>query len=200
MAYDDNAVFMPSTGAVYTAPAGTEPPSLEDIDAWVKAGRTGDVGTAWKPIGYTSIDELPELGADIEGGETKGVWENSALRTTAVKTTETLVVSPVEWNEAAAKRRFGAGATLDSKNGRVSHPKEYSPITEAVCVFFVDGDRVLGFHRYKGETSPEGEIKLDTEEFAAAPYKYTFLNPADKPARGYTIGAHLKTVAVGGGA
>lgn len=189
MTYIDEAVYLPGRGAVYKAAEGTEPPTMSDLEAWLAAGREGDIGAAWSTIGYTSIDELPALSSETEGGEPLAVWERAQFRPSQVTEVTSMTVSPVQWDLETAKRRWGAGATLDAETGRIKLPTSYTPVTEAFMVIFVDGDRLLALHFYKAATSPEGDISPDPENFLAQPFKYTVLDHAS--GRGSILGTHL---------
>lgn len=192
-AYQDSAVLMPDHGAVYVAAPGTEPPTLDAIQQWIATGRDGDIAGGWKPIGYTSLDEMPAISAEIEGGKTAGSWENHKLRTTAVTCSESIVVSPIQWSEEPIRRRWGAGAKLDGATGRILRPDTYEAVEDAVLVLFVSGTQVLGLHWWKGASAPEGEIKPSEEAFMALPFKYTFLTMPGKEGAGFILGAHLET-------
>ena len=191
MAYVDEAVYLPGRGAIYKADEGTEPPTMAELESWLAAGRTGDIGTDWSSIGYTSIDELPSLTSETEGGEPMAVWEKAQFRASQVTEITSMTCAPVQWDLETAKRRWGAGATQDPDTGAIKLPTSYTPTTEAFMVIFVDGDRMLVLHFYKASTSPEGDIAPDGEQFLAQPFKYTVLDHAS--GRGNILGTHMKT-------
>lgn len=201
--YIDEAVYLPSEGHVFYAPVGTEPPSLDDVAQWVDSSRQGrikaDGGAEWKPIGYTSIEDLPVLGADSDGGDPLGVWENPQFRTTPITTTDTVSVQPVQWSEIPLTHRFGAGAKLDPATGRVTIPATYQSVEVALMVIIVDGDRPLIVHYYRGASAPDGDLEADREKFLALPVKYTVLNVSGKAGKGNVIAGHLRTAAAGSG-
>lgn len=193
-AYQADAVFQPGRGGIFVAPVGTEPPTLSQFKAYIDGDdRNARLGEAWEPIGYTSADELPQISAETEGGETMGVWEDPAFRVSAITTTESVIVTPVQWGLATIRRRYGKGATLDGDTGRVLKPATYEPVEEALMVVYQDGDRFLANHFWRAATAPEGEIKAETDSFMGAPVKYTPLGMEGKPGKGYLIGYHLKT-------
>ena len=72
--YDDKSVFIPGKGAVLIGAVGAEMPALEEVERWVKAGATGDLGTM-EPLGYTSVEDLPSFDVDTDGGEERRVGE-----------------------------------------------------------------------------------------------------------------------------
>lgn len=190
--YQENAVFQPGTGGVFYAPAGTEPPNLAELRTWGQGDRTRNIGTAWTPAGYTSLDELPGIGSETEGGEKKGVWENADFRMTPITSTDTVSVKPVQWTEVPLSHRFGKGVTWDKKAGKVSVPKTYIPVETALLVVIADGERLLVLHYYLAASAPDGDLELDPENFAALPVKYTVLGMSGKPKMNI-LGYHLQT-------
>lgn len=171
--YRDDAVFIPGRGGVLIAPVGTLPPTASELQQWVDAGAVGALGD-FVPLGYTSSDELPSIDADVEGGEVKGAWENSALRTTKTTITESITVTPIQWSEKPLTHRFGPGV-IDDKKGHFHAPAVYSATEVAMLVVIIDGASVLGIEYYKVSSSPEGGIELDPEAFAGLPVKWTVL-------------------------
>ncbi|WP_273352453.1 hypothetical protein [Corynebacterium resistens] len=178
--YDDKSVFLPGRGAVLIGPVGTEMPSLDEVTKWVKGGMAGDLGKTMSPLGYTSIDDLPKFDVDTDGGEKKGAWENDALRTTQVKTTETITVTPIQWSGEAMQHRFGK-AQVDAQTGKFSVPAAYSASEVALTVVVLDGETPLVFHFYKAASSPDGGIEPKADDFLGFGIKYTILNHQSKP-------------------
>ena len=172
--YRDDAVFIPGRGGVLIAPVGTLPPTASELKQWVDAGAVGALGD-FVPLGYTSADELPSIDADTDGGEVKGAWENSALRTTKTTITESITVTPIQWSEKPLAHRFGPG-TIDGTKGHFHAPAVYSATEVAMLVVIIDGATPLGIEYYKVSSSPEGGIELDSEEFAGLPVKWTVLS------------------------
>ena len=191
--YQRDAVFQPGTGGVYIAPVGTEPPALTDIKTWIDSSdRTGKIGTEWSPIGYTSIEDLPGLEADTEGGEKMGVFEDSSFRVSAITSTDTVLVKPVQWTEIPIKHRFGAGATLDKDKGMITIPKDYVPVECAILVIFIDQGVPLCLYNGRVSSSPDGGIEPDSEQFLAMPIKYTALSAPGTLPYMAIIGYHLQ--------
>ncbi|WP_018297170.1 hypothetical protein [Corynebacterium lubricantis] len=170
--YNDNAVFMPGTGTVMGGADGAEPPTHEEIKAWIAGGMTGSIGT-YVPLGYTSLDELPSLESEIEGGEVKGAWENRALRTTQITQADSWTVTPIQWSEETLKQRFGDNGSIDAATGYFSVPAVYKSTRLSLVVIVVDGDGYLVFQHPRTETKPGDSIEFDTENFVGAPIVYT---------------------------
>lgn len=192
-AYQDEAVLQPGQGGVFHNEVGAEPPTLEEIRAWVEGDRTKGIGTSWTPTGYTSIEELPKIGSETEGGEKKGVWENPSFKTSPIVTTDTISVQPVQWSVIPIQMRFGAGAKHDPATGKISIPQTYTPVEVSLLVVFLDGDTPLVIHYYKASSSPDGDLEPDREEFLALPVKFTVLNAPGKTDAGNIMAYHLQT-------
>lgn len=177
--YRDDAVFIPGRGAVLIAPVGTEPPTADELQQWMSAGATGELGD-FVPLGYTSLDELPGFDSDTEGGETKGSWENPALRTTQVKTTDSVNVTPIQWSETPLTHRFGPGV-LDTGKGHFHTPAVYTSTEVAVLIVVIDGNQGFGILGWKGSSAPGDGIEFDAENFVGLPIKYTLLSQLVQP-------------------
>lgn len=190
--YNDDAVVIPGRGAVLIAEAGTEAPTSDELQQWVKEGAVGALGSFF-PIGHTSLDELPEIETDVEGGEVKGSWENRALRTTPIKLEESITVQPIQWTETPLKHRFGPG-TIEVEKGHFVVPEVYSAQKVSILVVIMDGDRGFGIHYWLAETAPGGSISFSEDEFAALPVKYTILTYTGH-GRQTLVLPHLKTSA-----
>lgn len=192
--YQADAVFQPGVGGVFYNEVGTEPPSLEAVKAWLTGGdRRAEIGTGWRGLGYTSIEDLPGIDSETEGGEKMGVWEDPDFRVSPITSTDTVTVQPVQWSPVPIKHRFGAGATLDGDKGIIRVPKVYTPVEVALIVLFLDGDRPLIVHYYRVSSSPDGGIEPDREQFLAMPIKYTVLGAQGKNESMNILGFHLQT-------
>lgn len=181
--YNDGAVFLPGRGAVLTGDVGADMPSIETVKQWISGGATGELtegDSTMYPLGYTSIDELPNIGADIEGGEVKGVWENAQLRTTRQVVTESIVVQPVQWSRTPLTHRFGPG-TIRNDEGVFEVPAVYTATEVSLTIIFIDGTEPLIFHIPKTATAPEGGIEPSADDFMSLPVKYTVLTMTGRP-------------------
>ncbi|QNQ90718.1 hypothetical protein GP475_08765 [Corynebacterium poyangense] len=196
-AYQDSAVFMPGRGAVLIAPVGTKPPTMEEIKTWLSKDTTAAIGS-YVPVGYTSLDELPQIGGDTEGGEVVGVWENPSFRTTAVKTVDTVTITPVQFSEVPLKHRFGANGSI-GEDGYFHIPPAYTATEIAVLVIVIDGTNFLAFQYPKAASAPGDGIEMDPEKFLGIPVVYTVLNQAGEPRGRIGHSALKKAVAPGVG-
>lgn len=192
--YNPEAVFQPGVGGVFYNEVGTEPPTLEQVRQWLTGGdRRAPIGDGWRGLGYTSIEDLPGIDSETEGGEKMGVWEDPDFRVSPITSTDTVTVKPVQWTPVPIKHRFGAGAELDGDRGLIKVPKVYTPVEVSLLVLFLDGDRPLIVHYYRTSSSPDGGLEPDREQFLAMPIKYTVLGAAGKTESMNILGFHLQT-------
>lgn len=192
-AYVDQAVYQPGTGGVFFAPVGTAAPTLEAVTAWVNGDRTKAIGE-WTPGGYTSLESLPGVGVETEGGERKGVWENPNFRVSPVTTVETVKVQPVQWSPVPLSHRFGAGVTIDAVTGQVDIPDVFTPVETAVMVVFLDGNTPLVLIYYRTSAAPDGDIEPDPENYLALPTVYTVLSVSGSNRKMSILAYHLRDV------
>lgn len=189
MPYVDNATFIPGTGAVLIASPGETVPTVESIQTWLNT-TTGDIGN-FTPLGHTSVDDLPKIEGETEGGEKKGSWENDSLRTTPIKTSTTITVTPIQWTADPLKHRFGKDGAVDETEGTFTIPDIYTASEVAMLIIIRDGSGFIAFYFPKVSSAPEGGIELDPENFAGMPVKYTVLKMQGKSAM--VISPQLKT-------
>lgn len=195
--YNDRAVFMPGRGAVLVGDVGAQRPSLDDVNAWIQNGATGELGE-YLPFGYTSIDELPAIGTETEGGEVRGAWENASLRTTRQTVTDTVTVKPIQWTETPLRHRFGPG-TVQTDTGVFEVPAVYTATEVSLTVIFIDGNTPLVIHIPRLATAPEGGIEPDPEDFLALPILYTVLVAMGQPKMSIMHDALRTTSPIDGG-
>lgn len=194
MAYNDNAVFIPGKGAVLVGEVGATRPTWDAVKQWVDDGAVGDLG-AYHPLGHTSIEDLPSFDSDTEGGEVKGSWENSALRTTRTTVTESVTVQPIQWTPEPLAHRFGPGTVVNS-DGAYEVPGVYTSTDVSLLLIVVDGVSPLAFHIGKTSTSPDESLEFDSENFLALPIKYTILVEQGQP-KFSILAENLKTATEG---
>lgn len=190
-AYVDTAVFQPGTGGVFYAPVGTKAPTLEDLTAWITGDRTASIGD-WRPGGYTSLESLPGISVETDGGEKKGVWENPDFRITPITSTESVKVQPVQWSPVPLTHRFGSGVTIDETTGQVDIPSTFVAVETAIMVLFLDGNNPLAVVYYRTSAGPDGDIEPDPENYLALPVAYTVLGQTDSRTKMSILAYHLR--------
>lgn len=179
MALQDNATFIPAHGDVLAAAPGTKTPTASEIQAWIDGGATGKLG-AFESIGHTSLDELPGMESEQEGGEAKGSWQNPTLRTTPIKITESIVVTGIQWTEEQLSYRFGKGR-IDTGSGVFEAPDIYTATERSLLVVARDGSNFVAFHYARVTSRPEGSLEFSAEDFLGMPIRYDVLKASGKP-------------------
>jgi len=178
MALNDDAVFTAAVGYIFTAPPGTAAPTLADLQA-LDLETFATLAPAWKQIGHTSRDDMPEFG--FEGGDfdVKGTWQKKRLR-------EVETGDPAEDSVTLVLQQFDAEALELYYGGNAANPLtepgvfgvsgEFTPVERALLIVLVDGPRRIGFYAPKTSIRRDDSIDLPVDNFAGLPIKSTFLN------------------------
>lgn len=175
----DDAVFMPGTGAVFIGPVGTVAPTAAEVNTWLAStDSNAAIGVnTWLPYGHTDPEALPGLERETEGGEPRGSWENAQLTTTAIKSNDSVLVTPIQWTQTQMDHYFG-GVMRDG------HYEVGEIYTASECALFVlmrSGDDWIGLAYPKTRTAPDGGLEPDPENFMGMPVRYTVLTEQGKP-------------------
>src|SRR5690606_37930016 len=106
MALNANAVYTAAKGYVYVADvADAVAPTPAEIKAFI--GESG-LGAPWRDLGHTSREELPEFGFDGGETETRGTWQNAALRTVVPEAAvDYVVVQLHQFDDEALELYYG---------------------------------------------------------------------------------------------
>lgn len=179
MALKDNATFIPGHGDVLAATPGTETPTADAIQKWIEDGATGKLG-GFESIGHTSLDELPGMESEQEGGENKGSWQNPNLRTTPITITDSITVTGIQWTQEQLDYRFGKG-TINTANGIFDAPDIYTATERSLLVVARDGANFIAFHYPRVTSRPEGNIEFSSDDFMGLPIRYDVLKATGKP-------------------
>lgn len=179
MALQDNATFIPAHGDVLAAAPGAATPTAKEIQEWIDGGATGKLG-GFETIGHTSLDELPGMESEQEGGETKGSWQNPTLRTTPITITDSITVTGIQWTEEQLSYRFGKG-TINTGTGVFEAPDIYTATERSLLVVARDGSNFVAFHYPRVSSRPEGNVEFSAEDFMGMPIRYDVLKASGKP-------------------
>src|SRR5688500_6717724 len=99
---NDAAVLTAARGFIYLGDPGAKSPTPEEVKAFVpRVDGFKDFGV-FKNIGHTDRDDLPEF--QVEGGskETRGTWQNEALKVVVTETAvDSLVITLNQFDEFA---------------------------------------------------------------------------------------------------
>lgn len=179
MALNDNAVFVPAQGFIFVAPSGTASPSVATIEAFDPASPTV---ASYESIGYTARDELPSFGFDGGDTETRGAWENAALREVVTEVASDFVTfNCIQFDEQVLSLYYG-----ESNPGSVVGKFDVnnvstSPLQRALLIIIVDGDIRVALHATKTSIRREDAIELTVDEFGTVPLRATFLKDGSNP-------------------
>lgn len=174
MALNDDALFTAAKGYLYVAPVGTAAPTVSEIDSFDPA--TG-LGVGWLDLGHTAREELPEFGFDGGEAETRGTWQNSALKEVVTETTVDYVTFNLhQFDDLALSLYYGQANAAGAANGEFHVTDAATAGTERSFVMIVvDGDAKIGFYSRKSSLRREGAITMSTDEFSTLPMRATFL-------------------------
>lgn len=169
MAFVDDAVFVPATGYIYTAPVGTAA-DLADFDPDVFGISDS---SEWEPVGYTSEENLPEFGYEGGDSESKGSWQKKNMRQINTETpVDYVTFQPQQITPEILEMYYGPNASTDPKRFGIDIPGK--SVEKAILIVLVDGDAAVGFTAAKTSISREESVSLATDDFATFPVRATF--------------------------
>lgn len=176
MALNNDAVLTAAKGYIYVAPVGTANPSAAEIESFDAA--TGFVG--WENLGHTSRDELPEFGFDGGDTETRGTWQNEALKTVVTDPAVDYVTFRLhQFDELGLSLYYGSDTSVT--DGEMEINSTTGGNQYAILIVMVDGDLKLGWYAAKTDIRREESIDLSVDEFAALPLRATVNKPDNGP-------------------
>lgn len=172
MALNDNAVLTAAKGYIFTAPEGTAAPTPAEVSSFNPVnGFSG-----WDNIGHTSRDELPEFGFDGGDTETRGTWQNEALKTVVTEAAVDYVTFQLhQFDEEGLRLYYGTpnSSTVDGQFTVASSPG--GATRRALLIVIVDGETKIAFYAPKTDIRRDDAMALSVDEFAALPLRATFL-------------------------
>lgn len=191
--FNDDAVIIPGRGYVFLGAVGTTFESGSDLESWIKKGDLyANLSDDFEAYGHTSLEDLPAWETETEGGEAKGSWQNHALATTPISTTETVTVKPIQITQKILEHRFGKGVKYDSSKKTYTLPDAYVPSEAALVIVIYGGDdKALALSFPRVSPQPDGSVELDAENFMALPVKYAVLQASGKPRSQITVTSAL---------
>jgi len=176
MALNNDAIFTAAAGYVYTGEVGTATrPTSAQVQAFTQA--TG-LGVGWTELGHTSREDLPEFG--FEGGEieTRGSWQNAALREVSTEVAvDYVVVRLHQFDEEGLSLYYGTQNASDVAGEFAVSGDVLQSTERALTIVIVDGTRKIAFYAPKASIRREEELTMAVDEFAVLPLRCTFLDP-----------------------
>lgn len=175
MALVSNAVLTAAKGYVLRAPAETVALTPTEVAALAESET---VPTAWELIGHTSRDDLPEFGFDGGDVETRGTWQNEALRTVQTEAlTEFVTYNLVQFDESALELYYGQVNQADPSTGAGTYrlTSTGGKTTHALAIVIVDGEHGVACCVPRVDTRRNEAISLAVDEFGALPLRSDIL-------------------------
>jgi hypothetical protein len=174
MALDGNAVFTAAKGYIFTNAVDAAAPTQDQVFNFV--GPTLTTPSGWGIIGHTSRDDLPEFGYDGGDTETRGTWQNEALRTVVTDSAVDFVTfNLVQFDAATFALYYGAANTASETGSYALRSAPGGATTKSLLIIIVDGSLKIAFYAPKVELRRNDAISLAVDEFGALPMRATFL-------------------------
>jgi hypothetical protein len=162
VALSDAAVWVPGTGFIYLAPAGTARPTTANNPT-----------TPWVNLGHTSLDDGLTITRDGGDTETLGTWQNPSLRERKDPTTYAVTLTAHQVDNTVLGLYFGGVDATAS--GRVGITATVGTTSSAMYVRIVDGANEVDLYMPKVSISSDDDMEVDPEGFLAFPLRATVL-------------------------
>lgn len=174
MALNDDALFTAARGYLYVGPVGTVAPTADEIDAFTAA--TPGLDVAWLDLGHTAREELPEFGFDGGDAETRGTWQNDALKEVITEAVVDYVTFNLhQFDDLALSLYYGQANAAAAAPGEFRVTDSGVSTERSFLMIVVDGDAKIGFYARKASIRREGPVALAVDEFSSLPLRATFL-------------------------
>lgn len=148
-------------GHIYIAPVGTAQPNLDNYNF------DGEDLGAWKWIGDTSSDSLPEFEEDSDKDSAKRTWDRKNARSGAKVTGTITSVAPSK----ALFEMLTAGG-IREEDGYVT-TSSTTTTQWAIIIVVEDGAMLTGLIIYAGDMAISGLPKWDLENYNSIAIKVT---------------------------
>ncbi|GAB3912697.1 hypothetical protein ACFQ1S_06445 [Kibdelosporangium lantanae] len=173
MTMNDNAVVTASRGFIFTATAGTAPPTPSVIDTF----KPDTTLTGWTSVGHTSDEDLPEFGFDGGDTETKGTWANRALRTVETEAPVDYVQFSLQQFDSHALEMYYGVQNSSTDPGVFAVRRTAAKLPDqALLIVVVDGPTSIAFYAPRTTIRRQDAIALATDEFGNLPVRATILD------------------------
>jgi hypothetical protein len=185
---NDDAIFTAAKGYIYIGEVGTASvPTPALIQAFRNPGFDPDaadvLGTGWSHIGHTAREELPEFGFDGGEAETRGTWQNEAVKQVITEALVDYVTFNLhQFDDQALSIYYGQANAAGAVEGEfIVSGAPTAGVEKSLCMVMVDGDAAIGFYARKASLLREGAVTLAVDEFSALPLRATFLKDGSNP-------------------
>ena len=171
----------PGTPYVVTFNKLTDPPQMTATGTFT-GGSTPAVAVTtttagWTNLGHTSREDLPEPGFDGGDTETRGTWQNAAVKEVITDVTVDYITFNLhQFDDTALSLYYGQnnGAGAVSGEFRVADSATQT-LERSFLMVIVDGDAKIAFYARKASMRREGAITLGVDEFSVLPMRATFV-------------------------
>jgi hypothetical protein len=131
---------------------------------------------AWSMLGHTSREDLPEFGFDGGDTETRGTWQNSAVKQVITNTTVDSVTFKLHQFDEQGLELYYGSANASSTPGEFSvGDAATAGVEKALLIVIVDGDAKIAFHAQRSSILRDDSVSIAVDEFSSLPLKATFL-------------------------
>ncbi|AIG78465.1 Hypothetical protein AJAP_28135 [Amycolatopsis japonica] len=173
MALNNEAVLTASKGYILTGAVNATEPTPAQIKAFSET--TPPSGLTL--LGHTSREDLPEFGFDGGDTETRGTWQNEALKEVVTDpAVEYVTFNLLQFDEEGLSLYYSR-ANTDTGNGVYRASPNTKPNERSLLIVVVDGGHKVGFFAPKVSIRREDAISLEVDNFGALPLRATILSP-----------------------
>lgn len=131
----------------------------------------------WESLGHTSRDDLPEFGFDGGEAETRGTWQNDALKEVITEALVDYVTFNLhQFDETGLALYYGQDNSGSAAAGEFRVDNAPTSATErSLLMVVVDGDTKIAFYCRKASLRRGDSIGMEVDGFAVLPIRATFL-------------------------
>lgn len=138
---------------------------------------TPTAALTWLNVGHTSREDLPEFG--FEGGETetRGSWQNAAVKEVVTEVTvDYVTINLHQFDEDSLELYYSQANHLSAAVGEFwVTDAATATIEKAILIVIVDGDAKIAFYARKSSVRRSEAIGMEVDNFAVLPIRATFL-------------------------
>ena len=171
----------PGTPYVVTFNKLTDPPQMTATGSFT-GGSTPAVAVTtttagWTNLGHTSREDLPEPGFDGGDTETRGTWQNAAVKEVITDVAVDYITFNLhQFDDVALSLYYGQDNGPGAVAGEFRVQSAPTATQErSFLMVIVDGTDKIGFYARKASMRREGSITLGVDEFSVLPMRATFV-------------------------
>ena len=178
MAINDTALFTAARGYIYVGDGDAVPPTPADVVAFDPATfGTVPASDGWVNLGHTSREDLPEFGFDGGDTETRGTWQNSALKEVITDVTVDYVTMNLhQFDDTNLELYYSQANHLSAAVGEFwVTDAPTATLEKKLLIVIVDGAAKIAFYARKASLRRDDAIGMEVDNFAVMPVRATFL-------------------------